>query len=581
MTRSRTQALLGLLLGIVATVSWAVPPVISDVEVVDVTTSSVTLVWDVDQTASMDSLRVFGDADGLVDLTSNFEVISQPLIGGDPTAVDELANLASRQALNTATKGHGLARVTVHGLTPNTTYFLRARSAVGAESSEFPAASTIVVPTASLNSFIARSQQLRLRFQHPDPTGWIVMASNPEASFAVSAVVGDGAASNEAFLNLAQMFTTVGNNYEPVGETTITLRIREGGGTIATPIFDVTFIDGFAVGLAYTLDVADPGALLQMIQPATRTYTEGETIVLAWVDDLAPSSQIALYFDTDDTGADGTQIVAGLDADLDGVDDSYSWDTVAVADGVYWVYAESPGSTSYAPAPVAIDRAGLDTDTDSMADLWEQLFFGDLANNGAGDTDFDGRIDTVEFAERTTPTEPDFRMRGVAGLNLVSWPVQPNPSLTSAEFIEQWGGLAASLERVDNTTQLVATTTWDGANAAGAVFPITAEEGYQLRLASAFDAVYAGVVATGTADLGVGVNLVGFRTVPASYSAFDLLAALGGETVVASIGHLDPATQRFVSATYSGATPIGFDFPIEPGKSYFIHLNQPVSGFAP
>ncbi len=178
-----------------------------------------------------------------VDLTSDFEVVSLPLIGGDPAAADELANLASREALKTATKGHGLARVTVRGLDPNTTYFVRARSAVGAESTEFPAASTIVVPTASLNSFIARSQQLHLRFQHPDPTGWIVMATNPDARDPVSAVVGDGAASNEAVLNLAQMFTVVGNNYEPVGETTITLRIREGGGNITTPSFDVTFIE--------------------------------------------------------------------------------------------------------------------------------------------------------------------------------------------------------------------------------------------------------------------------------------------------------------------------------------------------
>jgi len=584
-TPYRSGLVVALALLVIAPAAWAVAPVITDVEVADVTTSSITLIWDVDQNPTADSIRVFGDAAATVDLTTDYELIVMPLIGGDPTAVDELANLDSRNALKAATSGKGLARVAVRGLTPATTYYLRARSAAGADSAESPAASTIEVTTANVNSFITRSQQLRLRFEHPDPTGWVVLATSPDTQYSVSGVVGDGALSNEAFLNLAQMFDLTGNNWEPVGETTVTLRIREGGGSLTSPSFDITFIDGFAVGIYYDIDISLPAALLEMILPASLTYTEGETIILAWLDELAPTSQVALYFDTDDTGADGTQIVAGLDPDVDGAGESYSWDTSTVADGVYWVYAQGsnggPVSTSYAPAPVAIDRAGLDADVDTMADLWEQLFFGDLSNDGTVDTDLDGRADALEYADRTIPIQPDFRLRGVAGLNFVSWPVAPAPSLTSADLISQLGGIAESIQRIDNPTQLAETTTWDGGSAAGAVFPIVAEEGYMLRLAQAYDGVYAGLVSTADADLGVGVNLVGFNALPSGYSAYQLLVALGGDAVVASVARLDPDTGRFESAIFSGGDPVGFDFSVLQGESYLIHLNQAVNGFAP
>jgi hypothetical protein len=60
-----------------------------------------------------------------------------------------------------------------------------------------------------------------------------------------------------------------------------------------------------------------------------------------------------------------------------------------------------------------------------------------------------------------------------------------------------------------------------------------------------------------------------------------LLDDLGGETVVASVGRLDPSTKRFVSATWSGDTAIGYDFPLRAGEAYFIHLHQPVNEFSP
>jgi len=576
---------LGVAALLLSSLAQAVPPVLSELEVADVTPSSVTLIWEVDEVSAEHAVRVFTDAAATTEITSDFEITQYPLVGGDPAAVDELADLAARGALITATAGKGLARLTVDGLTPSTTYYFRARSVLDGDAAELPAATTVAVTTESLNSFITRSQQLRVRFQAPDPTGWVVLASSSDVAYPVSAIVGDGGPPNEAVLNLAQLFNLLGSNYEPVGETTITLRVREGEGIVRTPSFDVTFVDGFAVGIAYQLDVPDPDAQLQMVQPAVLTYTEGETVVLAWVDDLPPASEIALFFDADDSGADGTAIVSGLDADADGAADSYAWDTSAVPDGVYWVYAQGgdggPVTTSYAPAPLAIDRAGIDGDADSMADLWEQLYFGDTARSGGADDDGDGRIDSAEFADRTAPFTPDFRLRGQTGLNLVSLPIQPEPALSSDALIASLGGIAESIERIDVPTQAVSRTVWDGAGASGDVFPLNAKEGYMLRLAEPIDAVYVGIVPAAQANLGEGVNLVGFSALPAGYTAFDLLVALGGETVVASVAQLDTTTGRFRSATFAAGSPIGFDFPVRQGASYLLNLRQPVVGFSP
>ncbi|MEO1575132.1 MAG: thrombospondin type 3 repeat-containing protein, partial [Pseudomonadota bacterium] len=48
-----------------------------------------------------------------------------------------------------------------------------------------------------------------------------------------------------------------------------------------------------------------------------------------------------------------------------------------------------------------------DSDSDGMPDVWERQFFGDLENNGLGDSDGDGLIDRDEYANGTDPFNPD------------------------------------------------------------------------------------------------------------------------------------------------------------------------------
>jgi len=102
--------------------------------------------------------------------------------------------------------------------------------------------------------------------------------------------------------------------------------------------------------------------------PPTITVTEPSSdvvnlpfVAVTWVDsDPDSNADIALYYDTDATGEDGTLIVDGLKEDPDGESDSYLWDISGMADGTYYVYATitdgASSDTSYAQGAITIDR---------------------------------------------------------------------------------------------------------------------------------------------------------------------------------------------------------------------------------
>lgn len=572
----------------IAAQSWAVAPVLSDLNIVDVTPSSATLVWQVDNPAASHSVRVFTDAGAVTEVTTDFEVTRSPLGGGDPLATAKLDKLAAEDLLRAQMASRGLARVRIDGLQPGTQYFVQAVSDVAGDTASLPAAGAAILQTPELNSFITRSQQLRLVFEHADPSGWLVVASAAGVDYGVSALVGDGTADNVAFVNLAQLFVDMDANYEPLGETAISFKILRGDEESLAPVLDVTFIDGFAVSAIYDLDIPDDSASLQMVAPAVLTYTEGDAVVLAWLDELPAGTTLSLFYDDDDSGRDGTEIVAGLDADADGSDDMYAWNTDTVADGIYYVYAEaSNGRFSYAPAALAIDRAGLDGDADNMSDLWERLYFGNLGQDGSQDSDLDARLDVAEYADRTSPVQPDFLFAGLGDsggrLNLLSWPLAPDPGMDSGELLLALGGAATEISRVDPATQLAVTTLYDPVNGvSGTTFPIQARGGYYVRLLSDVRQVFNGTVTTDPQAFSAGVNLFGFSSLPAGYSAFDLMADLGGASFVASVGSIDTDTGRFENAVYTGAgSPAGKDFVFEIGKAYLVNMRQAVSGFSP
>ena len=99
---------------------------------------------------------------------------------------------------------------------------------------------------------------------------------------------------------------------------------------------------------------------ISILSPADSVATNVASLLIQWEDsDPDSSARIALYYDSDSTGADGILIAENLAEDPDGVADSYSWDITAI-EGTFHLYAtitdEQNSTTVYGSAPVTIDR---------------------------------------------------------------------------------------------------------------------------------------------------------------------------------------------------------------------------------
>ncbi|MBU2431900.1 MAG: DNRLRE domain-containing protein, partial [Proteobacteria bacterium] len=93
--------------------------------------------------------------------------------------------------------------------------------------------------------------------------------------------------------------------------------------------------------------------------PQTGAATNG-TYPITWLDHCPEvSAAISLYYDSDDTGYDGTWIAGGISEDDE--TDSYSWNTAAVPEGTYYVYGKiddgvNPAVLSCSKGPLTIDH---------------------------------------------------------------------------------------------------------------------------------------------------------------------------------------------------------------------------------
>ena len=84
--------------------------------------------------------------------------------------------------------------------------------------------------------------------------------------------------------------------------------------------------------------------------------------------------------------------------------------TAAFAGGqaIHYAYAPSGNLTQ---RQISIGGGNPDTDNDGLTDAWEQLYFGNLSRNGAGDFDNDGFPDRSEFLAGTVPTNSASALR--------------------------------------------------------------------------------------------------------------------------------------------------------------------------
>lgn len=128
----------------------------------------------------------------------------------------------------------------------------------------------------------------------------------------------------------------------------------------------ITDIDGLsATGLVTVLvqDVNDPPEIT-ILDPDGVSDTADISFIISWADhDPDDDANVALFFDTDGAGGNGTEIVNGLSED-DPMD-QFVWNTSSLASGDYYVYAIIEDAmndpvTVYSPWPVTVSHTLVD-----------------------------------------------------------------------------------------------------------------------------------------------------------------------------------------------------------------------------
>jgi hypothetical protein len=242
------------------------------------------------------------------------------------------------------------------GLTDDTRYFWRVRVNDGAADSAWT--------TGDFFVSTANDKPNAVTVHNPGDRAWV---SDPKPELAVNPVIdpeGDSLTyrfevySDEAWVNsVCQGVCTAGRWRVPVAlsdNTHYFWRARAedehgacGDWTMATPFF-----------VHFTGPSEAPR--ISFLAPVEPVATNAGSLLIQWEDsDPDSAARIALYYDNDAVGADGTLIVGNLAENPDGEGDSYGWDITAL-EGTFYLYAtitdEQSSTTVYGPVPVIIDR---------------------------------------------------------------------------------------------------------------------------------------------------------------------------------------------------------------------------------
>ena len=211
--------------------------------------------------------------------------------------------------------------------------------------------------------------------------------------------------------------------------------------------------------------------------------------------------------------------------------------------------------------------------------------------NPLEDPDGDGFNNQSEVSAKSDPFNADSRPGSTTlalrpGFNLISVPAETLYFETLGNLLEALGGSAAvaQMQLLDPVQQTFDEVGYDqfgqffGSNAGlaggqgvpGAIVYATQE------LQVPFSSIYCH-----TWNLRIGANLVG-TPCATGVTAFQVLQAIGINTVVSSIQRFNFATGRFETATYtSNGQPTGVNFPMVGGEGFIVTMKQERLGFRP
>jgi hypothetical protein len=222
---------------------------ITNVTVANVTPSSFTLVWSMEGTPSID---VFADAAGTSNLVGVAGIEWDPVHTGNAGLADDVVRRQHRNSLRGRARTVGLGHVRISGLRPSTTCYFRINARLANNSTvSYPASGLASVTTASGSSFLSEVQQLILEIPGLNNDGHIVTLTHSNAAFALAAVVGDGAGTNQAFFNVADLLALSGQtNFTPSGSQEFTVDFRGANDSHTRQQFTLVFDGAFGIAEA-------------------------------------------------------------------------------------------------------------------------------------------------------------------------------------------------------------------------------------------------------------------------------------------------------------------------------------------
>jgi len=245
----------------------------------------------------------------------------------------------------------------VTGLVENTTYYWRVQASDGQAQSAWVTASFKVNAVNSLPPMPS--------MENPGDKSWVATLTPTVSVNSVTDPDGDSVSyhfqlfDDASMSNLLAEYTSTTPQWVMTApltnETWYFWRVRaedsQGGASAWTTVISF-FVDDNGVN--------DPPSLTFLAPTTPVTVDTGYT--LHW-DDNDPDSNasISLYYSTTNAATGGTLLVDKLPEDPDGAADTYAWDTTAIPNGTYYVYAviSDEVSTISVLAPAAITVAHL------------------------------------------------------------------------------------------------------------------------------------------------------------------------------------------------------------------------------
>ena len=242
-----------------------------------------------------------------------------------------------------------------------------------------------------------------------------------------------------------------------------------------------------------------------------------------------------------------------------------------------------------------------DSDSDGMPDDYEvangldPLDDGSIdPNNGpAGDPDSDNASNIEEFLAGSSPMNGNSLPVNIdimlhSGFNIFGYPLS---SVTSSyDFLAELGDDTEIVKILvyDKASGNYRTTYYDATVPAGDNSAVGYGDGIlvysNVNKTVSFNPVLRprnSFVECMAVDLKAGLNVITFPCIPAGLTAFQLIQAIGDDTVVSSIQRYDVDYGQFEAAVYYNNQPSGVDFPVAAGEGYLIYMNQDVLGFGP